>query len=212
MHIHSRRYSGCSNIDPAQLIDRARQAGLDGIALTEHGIRWPDEEIERLQAASGFPDFLVIPGQEVACYSFYGHFEGEFLVFGYPASLGSNKSIGTILEMVHASGGVVAAAHPFKKQPHGGYYGAGDTTGELAIDALEVEHPSYDPESRKKARAVMQASGIAGLGCSDAHELRQVGVCRTRFDRFVGSTADLCREIRAGRLEAVNTAFQHQNP
>ena len=45
LHIHTNRYSGCSNLDPLALVRRARRIGLDGIALTEHGIRWTDEDI-----------------------------------------------------------------------------------------------------------------------------------------------------------------------
>ncbi len=208
LHIHTSRYSGCSVIDPSRLIARAREVGLDGIALTEHGIRWPDNEIERLKSDSGAGDFLVIPGQEVACYSFYGRFQGEFLVFGFPKSLGSNKSVQTVIEMVHENGGILVAAHPFKRQKNGdGYYGSGDTTAELDIEGLEIEHPSYDDESRGKARAVMEERRIAGIGCSDAHELKHVGVCRTRFERDIADVEDLCREVRSRRLKAVNLQF-----
>ena len=42
LHIHTNRYSGCSNIDPAKLLKKARAVGLDGIALTEHGIDFKD--------------------------------------------------------------------------------------------------------------------------------------------------------------------------
>jgi len=38
LHIHTMRYSGCSNIDPLAALQMAAQAGLDLIALTEHGI------------------------------------------------------------------------------------------------------------------------------------------------------------------------------
>ena len=43
LHIHTNRYSGCSNLPPSGLLRKAREAGLDGIALTEHGIRWSDD-------------------------------------------------------------------------------------------------------------------------------------------------------------------------
>jgi predicted metal-dependent phosphoesterase TrpH len=38
LHIHTNRYSGCSNIDAVKLLRKSKEAGLDGIALTEHGI------------------------------------------------------------------------------------------------------------------------------------------------------------------------------
>ena len=102
LHIHTNLYSGCSNINPEKLIKRAIEAGLDGIALTEHSIRWPDDKIEQLKKSSGVEEsFIIIPGQEIACYSTSGKFQGEVLVFGYPKSLGSNKSVEQVIELVH---------------------------------------------------------------------------------------------------------------
>ncbi|MCD6571312.1 MAG: PHP domain-containing protein, partial [Deltaproteobacteria bacterium] len=166
LHIHTRRYSGCSNIDPIAVLKKAKKVGLDGIALTEHGIRWGDDKIQELIEKSKVYDLLVIPGQEVACYTFYGEFQGEFLVFGYPKSLGSNRSVEDVLTLVHREGGVVIAAHPFKKLHNGngdGYYGAGDSIYGLGIDGLEIEHPSYDEESRSLARDAMNIMHIPGI-------------------------------------------------
>jgi predicted metal-dependent phosphoesterase TrpH len=205
LHIHTKRYSGCSNIDPLLVLKKASDVGLNGIALTEHGIRWSDDEIEDLVVKSGVQHVLVIPGQEAACYSNRGEFQGEFLVFGYQRSLGSNKSIDQLVELVHGEGGVVIAAHPFKRMESGtGFYGSGYVTPELNIDGLEIEHPSYDEEGHELAKRAMMTMRTAGLGCSDAHDLRQIGVCRTVFENDIGSVAMLCGEIRACRVKAVN--------
>ena len=56
IHLHTRTYSDCSFIEPEALIQKAIQLNLQGIALTEHGMRWPDdkfEELRRLAAPSG---------------------------------------------------------------------------------------------------------------------------------------------------------------
>jgi predicted metal-dependent phosphoesterase TrpH len=206
LHIHTNRYSGCSNINPVDALRTALRVGLDLIALTEHGIRWPDDELNALIAESGAEDLLVIPGQEAACYSALGAFQGEFLVYGFPKSLGSNKSAQQLIEMVHAEGGVVVAAHPFKKAQWGeGFYGSAHLTRDLEIDGLEIEHPSYDAESRRLAKDTMTAMKITGIGCSDAHDLRTIGQCRTIFQDRIDSAAALCRSIREGRIAAVRT-------
>ena len=207
LHIHTSRYSGCSTIEPVSLIAKARETGLHGIALTEHGIRWRDDDIRELVEKSGYGDLLVIPGQEAACYSRRGLFQGEFLVFGFHRSLGSNKPVEQLIELVHGEGGVVIAAHPFKKLlSGGGYYGSGMDVYKYGIDGLETEHPSYDDESRDLAGRCMADLNIAGIGCSDSHELGTVGFCRTVFDREVTNVASICEEIRAGRVKAVNLA------
>ncbi len=205
LHIHTNRYSGCSNIEPAQALKRAKQVGLGAIALTEHGIRWPDDEIEKLLKRCGIQDLVVIPGQEVACYSESGKFQGEFLVFGYPESLGSNKSAQRVIELVHSEGGVVIAAHPFKKLEHGnGFYGSGLATCEFEVDGLEIEHPSYDDQSRSLASEVMKSRNIAGLGCSDAHDLNAIGICRTVFETDIDSAMSLVALVQSRQIKAVN--------
>ena len=183
LHIHTNRYSGCSNIDPAKLLKKARAVGLDGIALTEHGIRWSDDQIEQLRRASGVQDLLIIPGQEVACYWRHGRFQGEFLVFGYPKSLGSSRSAEEVIELVHAEGGVVVAAHPFKKFRHGdeGYYGAGKQLYDFKVDGLEVEHPDYDGEARAQAAEYERWRGKGLVGDEEYEEvLAEARECEAR--------------------------------
>jgi predicted metal-dependent phosphoesterase TrpH len=206
LHIHTSRYSGCSNIDPVEAMVRARDVGLRGIALTEHGIRWRDDEIQEVIREAGVQGLAVFPGQEIACYSTSGKFQGEFLVFGYPSSLGSNKSVETLIGMVHEKGGVVLAAHPFKRHDTGhGYYGSGDATSGYALDGLEVEHPAYDGEGRACAADLATKMGIAGIGCSDAHDIRSIGICRTVFESEVLDVQGLCVELKGRRVKALNS-------
>jgi len=205
LHIHTNRYSGCSNIDPVDALVKAAEVGLDAIALTEHGIRWSDDSIEELIKKSGVKNLLVFPGQEVACYSATGSFQGEFLVYGYPDSLGSNKSIEKLIPMVHSVDGVVIAAHPFKKDDAGaGFYGSGHKVVDYDIDGIEAEHPSYNDNERTLAAQLVAKKKVAGIGCSDAHDVRSIGICRTIFKNRVEDVASLCMEIRECRLEAIN--------
>ena len=202
LHIHTSRFSGCSNIDPMEALRRAESIGLGMIALTEHGIRWPDEELEKLVRVSGIKELVVINGQEAACYSKRGEFQGEFLVFGYHESLGSNKTAEQLIEMVHQQGGVVVAAHPFKPHQTGvGYYGCGELIKDLDVDGLEIEHPDYRLEDRTLAREIMDLKKISGLGCSDAHDLPDIGRFWTNLGPEVKDTESLCRAIQRRQTE-----------
>lgn len=206
LHIHTSRFSGCSTIEPLAALKKASDLGLDLIAFTDHGIQWPDDALKEMVDQSGVTDLLVLPGQEAACYSVQGYFQGEFLVFGYPKSLGSNKSADQLIRMVHDAGGVVIAAHPFKRQTRGdGFYGCGPFIYELAVDGLEIEHPAYGESERKLAESAMEQKGIVGIGCSDAHELDDIGRFFTMLKGEITDERSFCNCIRAGRVGAIGT-------
>lgn len=204
IHLHTDYYSGCSVISPQQLIQRAIQMRLDGIAITEHGIRWPDDRFNQLRRLADPYNLILINGQEVHTYSPQNGMEGEFLVFGVKKSMGSDFSAQELVARVHGEGGILIAAHPYKWSRHGRqrYYGAGDRVYELKLDGLELYHPHHDEESLQKVRRAMEKLGLPGTGGSDAHQPHVIGCCVTIFAEQVRSEEDFIREIRAGNIQA----------
>ena len=73
LHNHTWPRSHDSVLDPADLAKRAREAGLDGICLTEHDSVWDPAEAQRLAEEQ---DFLIIPGVEISTD------DGHILAFG----------------------------------------------------------------------------------------------------------------------------------
>ena len=203
-HLHTNYYSSCSVVTPEELIQQAVQLRLDGIAITEHGIRWPEEKFDGLRRLADTHGLVLINGQEVHTYTPQNGMEGEFLVFGVNKSLGSDFSARQLVERVHGEGGILIAAHPYKWSRHGRqrYYGAGDRVYELELDAIEFYHPHHDEESLKKVRQAMETLGLPGTGGSDAHQVQAVGSCVTLFAVEIRSEEDFIREIRAGRIQA----------
>jgi len=200
LHVHTRHYSGCSSIEVEELLPWARRVGLDGIVFTEHGIVWPHEKLEPLRRAFGAEGVLLLAGQEVTCIQ-NGKRQGDYLVFGVNRSLGSNRSAQELIRMVHGEGGVIVAAHPFKPSRLGAsYYGAGDEVNELDLDALELFHPDHDEEAVRSVRRAAQQKGIPMTGGSDAHEIREVGLCSTEFFSKAETMVDLVQAIREGKI------------
>lgn len=204
IHLHTDYYSGCSVISPEQLIRRAIQMHLDGIAITEHGIRWPDEKFAELRRLADPHGLILINGQEIHTYSTKNGMEGEFLVFGVKKSLGSDFAAQELVEKVHGEGGILIAAHPYKWSRHGKqrYYGAGDRVYELELDALELYHPHHDEESIEKVRQAMEKLSLPGTGGSDAHQVHAIGSCVTVFENEVWGEEGFIQEIKAGRIQA----------
>lgn len=204
LHVHTKHYSGCSSIEAESLISRASEVGLDGGVITEHGILWHEEALEPLRTQALMKDILLLAGQEISCFN-NGRRQGDFLVYGVNWSLGSNLTARDLVRLVHDEGGVVAAAHPYRRSRlRGSYYGVGDEIYDLELDALELWHLDHDEEARRKVQSASRILGIPMTGGSDAHELYEVGSCFTRFLHRISSLEDLISEIRRGRIEPLN--------
>ncbi len=204
LHIHTKAYSDCSFIEPAELLREAAKLHLKGIALTEHGCRWPEGKFAPLREMGQPLGLILINGQEILASSDRNELEGEFLVFGIKKSLTERYSARELVERVHGEGGILIAAHPYRLSRKGKdhYYGAGDRIYTLALDALELYHPDHSEPALAKIRRAMNDLGLPGTGGSDAHKIFQVASCVTLFENTVNSEEDMIREIRAGKIQA----------
>lgn len=204
LHVHTHKYSDCSFISPEELIGQALEAGLNGLALTEHGMRWPDKEFEKLKKTASSQGIVLINGQEIFAAGSSGETEGEFLVFGVKHSLTKRQTASELCETVHAAGGILIAAHPYKLSRGGKshYYGAGDRVYSLAIDAIELYHPDHSERATGKVIKAMKELKIPGTGGSDAHKIFNVGSCVTVFENNISNEDDFLREIRRGNIRA----------
>ena len=103
LHVHSDA-SHDGRLTPAQIIDRARAAGLDGVAICDHDT-FPDLTGVQVPA-----DFLLIPGVEIS--TDLGHILG--LLYDVPPELPQNRSAVDAIDAIHAAGGLAVLAHPFQ--------------------------------------------------------------------------------------------------
>jgi len=204
LHIHTRRYSGCSFIQYEDLIGQAQAAGLDGFALTEHGMRWPDVEFDQLRAQASTRGLVLINGQEIHARDARGRSEGEYLIYGLKRSVTETLTAEDLTKTVHDEGGMIIAAHPYKLSRGGRshYYGAGDLIYRLNLDGIELCHPDHNEQALKKVRQAMEVMNLPGTGGSDAHKILNVGSYVTLFEHPVCNEDDFLRELRAGRIRA----------
>jgi predicted metal-dependent phosphoesterase TrpH len=204
LHIHTSKYSDCSFIAPEELIVQALEMRLNGLAVTEHGMRWPDREFDKLKRLAGAHGIILINGQEIYTAGSHNEMEGEFLVFGLKHSLTRRCSATELCEKVHAQGGILIAAHPYKLSRNGKshYYGAGDRVYQLPIDAIELCHPDHTDRALSRVKKAMKEKGIPGTGGSDAHKIFHVGSYVTIFENNILDEDDFIREIKAGNIRA----------
>jgi predicted metal-dependent phosphoesterase TrpH len=195
LHMHTRRYSPDSEIDPFELVRRAKEIGLDGIVITEHDRLWPEDELEELRAAA--PGLVVLGGVEVTGLG------GDLLCYGVTdlGNLRRGMPWAELCREVRRQDGVAVAAHPYR---WGQDFDALVRDQQPDLGGLEMMSNNMDPDLRRRAAAFLERHPqYATLGNSDAHELSVVGVCYTDFAARIQTPADLVRAIQERKTRAL---------
>jgi predicted metal-dependent phosphoesterase TrpH len=194
LHLHTKRHSPDSEMDPFEMLERAKEVGLDGLVITEHDWLWTEPELDELREAA--PDLVVLSGIEVSAR------QGHFLVYGIrdPFALHRGIDVAALCREVHQQGGAVVAAHPYRwGQPFDEIM----HKDQPELDGLEMMSKNMDPECRRQASTALQTYGsrlaLAALGNSDAHSTDMLGICYTDFDATIRTSQDLVAAIRARR-------------
>jgi predicted metal-dependent phosphoesterase TrpH len=194
IHIHTRRYSPCSDIDPFELLPRAAEIGLSGIVIVEHNALWGEEDINTLKREQEIENVTVFAGTEIRSR------HGDLLVFGVSDLRGIRPggSARDILEAAHDRGGAVVIAHPTR-------YGLGcdRILFDLEFDGMEVMSTNMCADEQDQALALSSCTGIKAVGASDAHTLHSVGDYYTVFDDPVEDMDDFVSALREGRFRTV---------
>ncbi len=193
LHLHTTRHSADSVMDPLAMCRRARVIGLDGVVLTEHDWLWTEAELDALR--EGHPNLVILAGIEVSAR------EGHFLAYGVtnPFAVRRGIHVADLCREVHAQGGAVVAAHPFRwGQPFDDIL----EREKPDLDGLELMTNNMDAECRRRAAEVRTKRPLAGLGSSDAHHEDTLGVCYTEFPEGTRTMTDLVQAIRGRRTSA----------
>jgi predicted metal-dependent phosphoesterase TrpH len=201
LHAHTYPYSDDSHLNPEELIERAKRAGLDGICFTEHDWHWKDEDVARLSREHGFP---IFHGMEISSD------EGHLLVFGLSEYKFGMHHASFVRGLVDDVGGVMILAHPFRRQvkyhpdPDQIMGPACDNPIFDLVDAVETLNGRSLEKENSFAIDVCRRVGLRGVGGSDAHSSDDVPSCATQFERRISSLEELIAEIKAGRFTAVD--------
>ena len=201
IHLHTRRHSACSAIDPARLINRAVQVGLDGLVITEHHYQWTREELDELVEASGHPGFLLLAGFE------YSSAKGDILIYGLaPEEVRAFVPGGepeVMLAMAHEMGAVCVAAHPTRAA-----IPFDERIVDMPFEALEVKSVNLASHEQRLAQKLADNLGRRVTTASDAHRLDDVGAYATEFLTPIQSIDDLRNSLRHGTFRPSTIAGQ----
>lgn len=205
LHTHTYPSSDDSSLGLEELAERAREAGLDGICITDHDRFW---DTAQLYEVSRRLAFTIIPGAEITTE------EGHLLVFGLDRYVFGMHRARFVRRLVEDRGGAIVVAHPYRRvyregtTPGSAEYRSlveeASRNGALGLaDAVEVLNGRGSSDENAFAAAVAQHLDMPGTGASDSHDPEDVGTCATEFSRPVRSLEDLVRELKAGRFRPV---------
>ena len=201
LHTHTKPLSDDSFLELSELIDRAKQSGLDAICLTEHDWFWDEDELVKLSKEH---DFLLLPGVEINTE------EGHLLVFGleeYKFGMHRTRFIRQILDRV---GGFIILAHPYRRQLHeeDDIQTAAEQYSQKPffrfIDAIEVLGGKAKERQNQFSQELCRRLNLKGVGGSDAHQISDIPSYATYFEREIRTVEELITELKAGRFKAVD--------
>jgi predicted metal-dependent phosphoesterase TrpH len=195
-HVHTEG-SWDSTAAVEDVLKAAADAGLDGVAVTDH-----DAIDHSLYAVERAPDFglFAIPSVEVSTL------DGHLLALGVETVPPEGRSVAWTVDWVQDRGGVAVVPHPFRRSSHG--VGRDVLRDVDALDAVETFNACTVLGYRnRQARAFASRHDRVRLGSSDAHRPARVGDGYSRI--HVRPDADpvvdyepVLDAIRAGRTSA----------
>ena len=190
LHNHS-YYSPDSILTPVLMLQRAREARIDVIAVTDHNTTRGGVVVSEL-AAKRDPDIRVIVGEEVRTRD--GEVLGLFLSQDIPRDLSASETI----DRIHAQGGLAGAPHPFDPLRSGLGRHIDDLCDKLdfveCLNARMVRKHDND-----RAREFATAHNMPMSAASDAHSPREVGRCFVEMPNF-DTPQQMLDSLRAGKL------------
>jgi len=156
LHVHT-SVSPCSGANPASIVSKAVDRGLDGIAITDHDTVRGVHAVERAAP----PDLTILPGVEVTTTT------GHMLALGVRDAPSGGDPI-TVAEQIQELGGVAVLAHPFDTFRQHYSPPLNDLTN--VVDAVEVRNSRcLLPRFNQRAMEFAVRHGLPVIGGSDAH-------------------------------------------
>jgi len=202
LHAHTWPGSWDSVLKPGDYIQRSKDAGLDGVCLTEHDYTWSIAKVQELAVEY---NFLVIPGIEISTD------DGHMLAWGIDEYLFGMHHSSRLAEHVRKNEGAMVAAHPYRRQMPWRVQGTkdyGDAVRKAVnnpayayVDAIEELNGRGNDRENAFSRAVNELLGKPATGSTDAHTPGDIAKAATWFDRDVHDVRDLIRELKAGRCQ-----------
>lgn len=206
LHCHSSA-SFDGHVEPAELLELARDSGLTHLAITDH------DTIEGAVAARAarISGITLIVGQEVRTD------EGDLIVLYVERTIPSGLGLEETVSRAREQGAVVGLAHPFDAyRPSVGRGAArpADLTRLAAlVDYVEIHNGRIrDEQANARAAEFARQYGVAPVAVSDAHRASEVGAAYAVLQGSATSGANLLAALGGPSRLVVQTQQQDAAP
>lgn len=186
-----------STTDPRELVERAREIGLNRLAVTDHNT------IEGALAAQALAPDLIIVGQEIDTAS-----GGELIAYFVQEAIPAYLPVDEAIRQLRAQGALISVSHPLDAW-RGSAMGEANTVAIIdRVDALEVFNARCLREAFNRRAAELAARyGKLGTAGSDAHTPAEVGAGYLDLPVFRDNAealrSSLARATPGGRLTGI---------
>ena len=187
IHIHS-NLSACSTMSLEEIFEAALAAGLNGVCISDHYTGPEGREYPRVKPPEGL--FVCIAME-------YSSPDGDFLLFGDFDDLEEGLSGEDLLLTVEERGGLAVAAHPCR-----GNRPVAERLFEKGLcRVVERLNGRNTSEENGAVDSLIERYDLYECGGSDAHEVHEVGMVMTEFERDITTEKDLIAALREGAGE-----------
>lgn len=205
LHAHSNPASSCSELSPAELVERCKNAGAHGLVLTNHAIWWMKETPKDEWCAQYLKDYRETKeaGERMGLQIILGfeiHFmdsDNDYLVFGLDENFiptvydWMDKTAKEFYDAFHGEDVLIIQAHPNR-----------NNMVEMerdCVDGYEVFnlHPGHNSRVAFAARLHQRNGGII-TGGTDFHHRGHEGSLLTCFAELPQDGKSLVRLLRSG--------------
>jgi len=181
---------------PDELVERARELGLDAVCVTEHStFRGAQVNYEYAKEQG----FLVFRGMEV-----YTEL-GDMLVIGWEENIRYYLfPFEDLKREVEQRDGIIIPAHPCRGVADARHRSKSSISDELldSVVAIETRNGAMPQKSNDQAERLRKKHGLFGTGGSDAHHVSHLARCITVFEEEPGNEKELIEALRRGKYKA----------
>jgi 3',5'-nucleoside bisphosphate phosphatase len=178
-----------TSVDPATAVRQAERVGLQGLVLIEHGQLWTARALAELRRVAEIDEgFVLLAGQEVLTEI------GPVLVLGADRSLPGRHAL-TELRSAWPEAALIWS-HPYRqdRQP------SEEQLLHACLDAVEIISGAHTHLAHARSIDDWHRLKFVATAGSDAHRIEDVGRYPARLDHPITTLAQLCVELRAGRV------------